>query len=131
MYYRVINYYSVLKILISVIFYSFRLYCSIILCDLISFKIVSQERIFYSLVKSYETPFKRRIKIESFFLAHLTPTASKLLDLSFHSELEIFCGCSTNPCLVDLVHAFKGVVVEQFKKRVEKLPSDSILLWRL
>ena len=35
------------------------------------------------------------------------------------------------PCFVDLVHAFKGVVVEQFKKRLEKLLSDSILLWRL
>ena len=33
--------------------------------------------------------------------------------------------------LVDLVHEFKGVVVEQFKKRLEKLLSDSILLWRL
>ena len=33
--------------------------------------------------------------------------------------------------LVDLVHAFNGVVVEQFKKRLEKLRSDSILLWRL
>ena len=31
--------------------------------------------------------------------------------------------------LVDLVHALKGVVVEQFEKRVEKLLSDSILLW--
>ena len=35
------------------------------------------------------------------------------------------------PRLVDLVHVFKGVVVEQFKKRLEKLLSDSILLWRL
>ena len=35
------------------------------------------------------------------------------------------------PCLVDLVHAFKGVVLEQFKKRLEELLSDSILLWRL
>ena len=35
------------------------------------------------------------------------------------------------PRLVDLVHVFKGVVVEQFKKRVEKLLSDSIPLWRL
>ena len=35
------------------------------------------------------------------------------------------------PRLVDLVHAFKGVVVEQYKKRLEKLLSDSILLWRL
>ena len=26
------------------------------------------------------------------------------------------------PRLVDLVHAFNGVVVEQFKKRVEKTP---------
>ena len=35
------------------------------------------------------------------------------------------------PRLVDLVHAFNRVVVEQFEKRVEKLPSDSIPLWRL
>ena len=35
------------------------------------------------------------------------------------------------PRFVDLVHAFKGVVVEQVKKRVEKLLSDSILLWLL
>ena len=35
------------------------------------------------------------------------------------------------PHLMDLVHAFNGVVVEQFKKRVGKLLSDSILLWRL
>ena len=35
------------------------------------------------------------------------------------------------PRLVDLVHAFKGVLVEQFKKRLEKLLSNSILLWRL
>ena len=35
------------------------------------------------------------------------------------------------PRLVDLVHVFKGVVVEQYKKRLEKLLSDSILLWRL
>ena len=35
------------------------------------------------------------------------------------------------PRLVDLVHVFKGVVVEQFKKRLEKLFSDSILFWRL
>ena len=35
------------------------------------------------------------------------------------------------PRLVDLVHAFNGVVVRQFKKRVEKLLSDSIPLWRL
>ena len=35
------------------------------------------------------------------------------------------------PRLVDLLHAFNGVVVEQFRKRVEKLLSDSIPLWRL
>ena len=35
------------------------------------------------------------------------------------------------PRLVDLVHAFEGVVVEQFKKSLEKLLSDSILLLRL
>ena len=35
------------------------------------------------------------------------------------------------PRIVDLVHAFRGMVVEQFKKRLEKLFSDSILLWRL
>ena len=36
-----------------------------------------------------------------------------------------------SPRLVDLVHAFEGVVVEQFKKRLEKLLSHSTLLWRL
>ena len=35
------------------------------------------------------------------------------------------------PRLVDLVQAFEGVVVEQFKKGLEKLFSDSIILWRL
>ena len=35
------------------------------------------------------------------------------------------------PRLVDLVHVFKGVLVEQFKKRLEEILSDSILLWRL
>ena len=35
------------------------------------------------------------------------------------------------PRLVDLVHVFTGVVVEQCEKRPEKLLSDSILLWRL
>ena len=34
-----------------------------------------------------DTPLKRRIKTEPRFLAHLTPTASELLDLSFLSEL--------------------------------------------
>ena len=33
--------------------------------------------------------------------------------------------------LVDRVHAFNGVVVEQFEKRVENILSDSIRLWRL
>ena len=33
--------------------------------------------------------------------------------------------------LVDLVHAFNGVAVGQFKKRLEKLFSVSTLLWRL
>ena len=31
--------------------------------------------------------------------------------------------------LVDLVHAFKGVVAEQFKNRLEKLLRNSIPLW--
>ena len=44
-------------------------------------------REFYLTVKSNETPLKRRIKIEPRFLAHLNPTASELLDLSFPSEL--------------------------------------------
>ena len=35
------------------------------------------------------------------------------------------------PSLVDMVHACKGVVVEQIEKRVEKHLIDSILLWRL
>ena len=52
---------------------------------------------------------------------------SELLNLSFLLELYIFCGCSFVPPLVDLVHAFVGVV-EQYRKRLEKLLSDS-LLW--
>ena len=35
------------------------------------------------------------------------------------------------PRLVDRVHVFNGVVVEQFKKSLEKLPSDSIRLLRV
>ena len=35
------------------------------------------------------------------------------------------------PRLVDLVHVFKGVVVEQCEKRAEELLSDSFLLRRL
>ena len=66
-------------------------------CDLFSLDIVSHERPFYLTVKSYETPLKRGIKIEPRFLAHLTATASELLDLSFLSELYIFCGCSADP----------------------------------
>ena len=62
-----------------------------------NFQIISHERTFYLTVKSYETPLKRRIKTEPRFLAHLTPTASELLDLSFLSELQIFCGCSADP----------------------------------
>ena len=57
------------------------------LCHLINFEIVSHERIFYLTVKSNETPLKRRIKTEPRFLAHLTPTASEILDLSFLLEL--------------------------------------------
>ena len=34
-------------------------------------------------------------------------------------------------CLVDRVHAFNGLAMKQFKKNLEKLLSDSILLWRL
>ena len=65
------------------------------------------------------------------FLAHLTPTLSELSDLPFLSESQIFVDAPPIPCLVDLVHALNGVVVEQFKKKLEKLFSDSILLWRL
>ena len=56
-------------------------------CHLITFEIVSHERTFYITVNSNETPLKRRITTEPRFLAHLTPTASELLDLSSHSEL--------------------------------------------
>ena len=63
------------------------MYYSITLCHLIKIEIVSHERTFYLQVKNYETPFKRRINIEPRFLAHLTPTASELLDLSFLSDL--------------------------------------------
>ena len=41
-----------------------------------------RENVFLT-VKSYETPFKRRIKTEPRFLAHHTLTASELLNLSF------------------------------------------------
>ena len=60
----------------------------------------------YLTVKSNETPLKRRIKTEPRFLPHLTPTASELFDLSFHSELKSFLDAPPNPRLVDLVHAF-------------------------
>ena len=33
--------------------------------------------------------------------------------------------------LVDLVHAFNGIVVEQFERGVENFFTASILLWRL
>ena len=70
------------------------------------------------------------MKTEPRFLAHLTPTASELLDVSF-GVIIFFVDAPPIPRLVDLVHVFKGVVVEQFKKRLEKLLSDSIPLWRL
>ena len=93
---------------------------------------ISHEGTFYLTVKSHETPLEKRTKIEPRFLAHLTPIASELLDLSFLSELQIFVAAPPVAHLVDLVLAFNVVVVvEQFKKRVEKILSDSILLWRL
>ena len=81
------KYYSVVNLLISDRYYLAWLYYSITLCDSINFEIVSHERTFYLAVKSNETPLKRRIEREPRFLAHLTPTASELLDLSFLSEL--------------------------------------------
>ena len=86
-FYPVLNLYSVLKVLISDRFYLARLYYYITLCDWITFGTVFLERTFYSTVKSYETPHKRRIKIEPRFLAHLNPTVSESLDLSFLPEL--------------------------------------------
>ena len=44
-----------------------------------------------------------------------------MLDWSFLSELYFSVDAPPIPRLVDLVHAFKGVVVEQFKKRVDSL----------
>ena len=85
---------------------------------------------FFTL-KSSDTPFKRRIKIEPRFLVHLTPTASELLDLSFFRSYKFFADAPLFPRLVDLVHAFNGVNMEQFKRRVEKLLNESILLCRL
>ena len=66
--------------------------------------------------------------MEPRFVAHLTHTASELLDLSLFRSFKFV---PPIPRLVDLVHAFNGVVVEHFRKRVEKHLSDSILLWRL
>ena len=92
---------------------------------------MSRGKIFCLPLKSFEKPFKRRIKIQPRFLAHLTPTASELLDLSFLSEDNFFVDAPPILRLMDVVHLFNGVVVEQFKKRSEKLLSDLILLWRL
>ena len=76
-----------MKVLSSVIYYLSWLFFSITLCDLNNFDIVSHETKCFLTVKSYETPLKRRIKTEPRFLAHLAPTASELLNLSFFSEL--------------------------------------------
>ena len=61
-------------------------YYSVTLCELFNLGIISQEGKFYSTVKSYETPLKRRMKTKPRFLAHFTPTASESSDLSFVSE---------------------------------------------
>ena len=56
-----------------------------------------REHFYFNSQRATRHPLKRRIKTEPRFLAHLNPTASELLDLSFLSELEIFCGCSADP----------------------------------
>ena len=99
------------------------LYCSIIFCNLFSFEVDSHERAFQ--VKSYETPLKRRNKIEPHFLAYVTPTASELMDFSF--GVMLFVDAPPTPRFVDVVHAFNGVVVEQLRKRLEKL-GDSLAI---
>ena len=40
--------------------------------------------------------------------------------------MNFFVDAPPIPCLVDLVHVFKGLVVEQFEERLEKLLTDSI-----
>ena len=46
-----------------------------------------REHFYFNSQRAMTHPLKRRIKTEPRFLAHLTPTASELLDLSFLSEL--------------------------------------------
>ena len=58
------------------------------MCDSITDEIVFREGTFYSTVKSYETLPGRRIKKEPRFLAHLTPTASESLGLSFFGVIK-------------------------------------------
>ena len=58
------------------------------------------------------------------------PPPKSWTSLFFQSD-KFFVHAPPIPRLVDLVHAFNGEVVGHLKKRVEKLLSDSILLWRL
>ena len=53
------------------------------------------------------------------------------MDVSFLPKLYIFVDVLPIPRLVDLVHAPNGIVVEQFKKRLEKLLTVCIFLSRL
>ena len=84
-YYPVSNRYAVIKVLISDRYYIGVIVLLLTLRDSINF--ISHEGTFYLTVNSYETPLKRRLKIEPRFLAHLTSTVSEILDLSFLPEL--------------------------------------------
>ena len=63
-------------------------------------------------------------------LTHLTPRPPSPIQWTclFSPSYNFLVDALPIPPLVD---AFNGVVVGQFKKRVEKLLNDSILLWRL
>ena len=62
---------------------------------------------------------------------HLTPPPPNYQTCLFFGVITFFVDAPPIPHLVNLLHAFDGIVAEQFKKRVEKVLSDSILLWRL
>ena len=126
------------KVISGVEFSTVHLYLNNIQCDQIillllnvsiNFEIDFLDRAFYSTVKSYRRPFKRRIKIDPRLLPH---PSLRIIRLVFSSGVIIFfVDPPLIPCLVDLVHAFNGVVLKLFEKWLEKLCSDSILLWLL
>ena len=101
------------------------------LCDLINVEIVSHCRLFYLKVKSYKTPLKKNQDRTAFIGASYPHRLRNIGLVFFFRSYNFSVGAPPVPRLVNLVHAFNGVVVEQFKKSVEKLFDDSILLWRL